>query len=138
MLEPRNNSPMFAIAYLSLTHLCLYILHTYIVYLFICLIYLYLIEYILGFVCSHLYSTKRAKVAPQLLIYRNLEEIVQSPSPGIRLHSLVVLGVFSIIVLVCIISFNSTFVLYQISLSPIPPLQVTYRNHGREPLFDRF
>ena len=47
-----TNSPVFAIGYLS--HLCFYILHAYIV---ICL----------GIVCSHLYSTKRAIAAPQLL-----------------------------------------------------------------------
>ena len=51
----------------SLSHLCLYILHAYIVYVFICLIYLCLID-IFQIICSHLYSTKRAIVAPQLLI----------------------------------------------------------------------
>jgi len=50
---------------ISLSHsLVFYILHAYIVYLLICLIYLCLFEYMLGFVCSHLYSTKRAIVAP--------------------------------------------------------------------------
>ena len=53
---------------LSLSLTFVYILHAYIVYLFICLIYLVLNCYMLGIVCSHLYSTKRAIVAPQLLI----------------------------------------------------------------------
>ena len=46
--------------------------------------------YLLGIVCSHQYLTKRAIVAPQLLVQRNLEEIVQSYLPGIRLHTLVI------------------------------------------------
>ena len=53
---------------ISLSHLCLYILDAFIVNILICLRYLCLIEYMLGIICSHLYSIKRAIVAPQLLI----------------------------------------------------------------------
>ena len=70
MLEPRNKSPVFVIAYLFFSHLCLYILHAFIVNILICLIYLYFIDiYMLGlFMYSHLYLTKRAIVVSQLLI----------------------------------------------------------------------
>ena len=67
VLEPRNNSLVFAIA-LSLSLTCIYILHTYIAFIFICLIYLVQYCYMLGIVCSHLYLTKRAIVGHQLLI----------------------------------------------------------------------
>jgi len=43
-LEPRNKSPVFAIPYLSLSHLSLYILHASIVYILTCLIYLCFID----------------------------------------------------------------------------------------------
>jgi len=43
-------------------------LHAYIAFIFICLIYICAqIDICLGIVCSHLYSTKRAKAAPQVL-----------------------------------------------------------------------
>ena len=46
------------------------------------------------FVCvPHLYLTKRASYSTSTLIQRNSEELVQSPSPGIRLHSLLTLSV---------------------------------------------
>jgi len=80
--------------FLSLS-LVFYILPAYIFHLFICLIHVCLINYMLGFVCSHLSSTKRVIVAPQLLIWKNLEEMVQSLSPEIRLHSLVILYVLA-------------------------------------------
>ena len=52
---------------LSLSLTCLYILHAYIAFIFVCLIYICAhIVMCLGIVCSHLYSTKRAKAAPQL------------------------------------------------------------------------
>ena len=53
---------------LSLSLTCVYILHAYIVYIFYMLEIFVLYSYMLGIVCSHLYSTKRAIVAPQLLI----------------------------------------------------------------------
>jgi len=46
MLEPRNESPVFAIAYLSLSHLYFYILHDIIVYIFYMLGILMCITYI--------------------------------------------------------------------------------------------
>ena len=44
VLEPRNKSPVFAIVYLSLSHLCLYILPVFIVYILTFLIYLCLFD----------------------------------------------------------------------------------------------
>ena len=81
----------------SLSLTCVYILHAYIIYLFICLIYLCLIDIYLE-LFEHTCIQPRAIVAPQILIQRNIEEIIQSPSPGIQLHSCVILGVFFIIV----------------------------------------
>ena len=43
------------------------------------------------FVCLTCVEPRELYIAPQLLFKRNLEEIVQSPSPGIRLRSLVTL-----------------------------------------------
>ena len=40
----------------------------------------------------HLCLTTRASYSASTLIQRNQEELVQSPSPGIRLHSLVALS----------------------------------------------
>ena len=53
------------------------------------------IYYMLGlFVCASLvFITTRASYSTSTLIQRNQEELVQSPSPGIRLHSLVALSV---------------------------------------------
>ena len=49
------------------------------------------------FVCvPHLCLTTRASYSFSTLIQRNQEELVQSPSPGIRLHSLVALSVVTI------------------------------------------
>ena len=65
ILEPRNNSPVFAIAHLSL--ICvIYLAYFYCLHLYM-LDILVLYCYMLGIVCSHLYSTKRAIVTPQLL-----------------------------------------------------------------------
>ena len=48
----------------------------------------------LACVCvPHLCLTTRASYSASTLIQRNQEELVQSPSPGIRLHSLVALSV---------------------------------------------
>ena len=44
-------------------------------------------------VCPYLCLTKRALHRTSTLIQRNSEELVQSPSPGIQLHSLVTLSV---------------------------------------------
>ena len=44
-------------------------------------------------VCPYLCLTKRALYSTSTLMERNSEELVQSPSPGIRLHSLVTLSV---------------------------------------------
>ena len=44
----------------------------------------------------HLCLTTRASYSVLTLIQRNQEELVQSPSPGIRLHSLVALSVVAI------------------------------------------
>ena len=44
----------------------------------------------------HLCLTTRASYSSSTLIQRNQEELVQSPSPGIQLHSLVALSVVAI------------------------------------------
>jgi len=82
---------------LSLSLVFIYLAYLYCLSLYVLDIFV-LNCFMLGIVCSHLYSTKRAIVALQLLILRNLEEIVFNLSPKIRLHSLVILGVFSIMV----------------------------------------
>ena len=60
------------IPYLRLLSLYLSLVFTYFAclhcFIFICLIYLVLNCYMFGIACSHLYSTKRVIVAPQLLI----------------------------------------------------------------------
>ena len=67
------------------------------------------------YVCPYLCWTKRASYITSTL---NLEEIVQSPSPGIRLHSLVTHSVLQL-------SFNSTsFVIRLASTHIHPPLGV--------------
>ena len=53
-------------------------------------------SYIICLAClcvPHLCLTMRASYSTSTLIQRNQEELVQSPSPGIRLHSLVTLSV---------------------------------------------
>ena len=55
------------------------LIHTYCLVVFVCV--------------PHLYLTKRASYSTSTLIQRNQEELVQSPSPGIRLHSLVTFSV---------------------------------------------
>ena len=50
------------------------------------------------FVCvPHLCLTTRASYSTSTLIQRNQEELVQSPSPGIRLYSLVTLSVLHLV-----------------------------------------
>ena len=89
-----NLSYLQLLIFLSLS-LVFYILHALIVYIYymldipLCFIYIHA-----WVICSHLYLTKRAIVAPQLLIYRSLEKIVHNPSPGIQLHSLGIQSVF--------------------------------------------
>ena len=46
--------------------------------------------------CLCVCLTTRASYSASTLIQRNQEELVQSPSPGIRLHSLVALSVVAI------------------------------------------
>ena len=72
---------VFAFDPLSLTLLHCALIHIIISYT--CLVYL----------CAILMLTKRASYSTSTLIQRNQEELVQSPSPGIRLHSLVTLSV---------------------------------------------
>ena len=63
----------------------------------------------------HLCLTTRASYSTSTLIQRNQEELVQSPSPEIRLHSLVALSVVAIKFL--IFAFCS-----RLPISPIHPL----------------
>ena len=80
-----TNLPCLQLLSLSLT--CVYILHAYIAYIFICLIYLVL-KLIYAWDCLFILVFNQASHSgTSTLIYRNLEEIVQSPSPGIRLYS---------------------------------------------------
>ena len=77
---------VFAIDPLSLTLSLSYILCLALIHIFISLICLVV------FVCvPHLCLTTRASYSTSTLIQRNQKELVQSPSPGIRLHSLVTL-----------------------------------------------
>jgi len=66
--------------------------------LYLCCALIYIaISYTCLCVCvPHLYLTTRASHSASTLIQRNQEELVQSPSRGIQLHSLVVLGVIAI------------------------------------------
>ena len=52
---------------ISLSHLCFYILHALIVHIHYLLDIFVLYRYMLGIVCSHLYTIKRVIAAPQLL-----------------------------------------------------------------------
>ena len=74
--------------------------------------------YMLGCVVCvpHLCLTKRASYSTSTLIQRNLEEIVQSLSPGIRLHSLVTLSVLQLVF------FNSTSFVIRLVLHLFTPL----------------
>ena len=47
--------------------------------------------------CASLVLNHRASYSTSTLIQRNQEELVQSPSPGIRLHSLVTLSVLQLV-----------------------------------------
>ena len=69
--------------------------------------------------CAHTcVELRELHIAPQLLIQRNLEEIVQSPSLGIRLHSFVTHSVLQL-------SFNFVSFVIRIASTPIhPPLGV--------------
>ena len=51
-------------------------------------------------VCASLMLNYGASYSASTLIQRNQEELVQSPSPGIPLHSLVALSVVAIVVLI--------------------------------------
>ena len=65
--------------------------------LFICALLYLVISYTCLCVCvPHLWLTTRASYSTSTLIQRNQEELVQSPSRGIRLHSLVALSVVAI------------------------------------------
>ena len=61
-----------------------------------CIIYIAISFICLCCLCvPHLCLTTRASYSTSTLIQRNQEELVQSPSSGIRLHSLVTLSVFN-------------------------------------------
>ena len=88
-LEPRNKFLVFAFDPLSLTlslslSLLCALIHIDISYTCLCV-------YV-----PHLCLTTRASYSASTLILRNQEELVQSPSRGIRLHSLVALSVVAI------------------------------------------
>ena len=53
----------------------------------------YIISLVVSVCVPHLSLTTRASYSTSTLIQRNQEELVQSPSPGIQLHSLVTLSV---------------------------------------------
>ena len=86
-LEPRNKLLVFVFDPLSLTlslSLLCALIHIVISYTCLC-------------VCvPNLCLTTRASYSASTLIQKNQEELVQSPSPGIRLHSLVALSVVAI------------------------------------------
>ena len=81
------------------------------------------------FVCvPYLCSTTRASYSTSSLIQRNQEELVQSSSPGIRLHSLVIISVL----LCCHLSFNFRILFIRLAVHLFtPPLGVlTTINHS--------
>ena len=87
VLEPQNISLCLRLIHFLLTLSYLYCVlhHSYCSFILICLVV---------FVCvPYLGLAKRASYRTSTLIQRNQEEIVQSPSPKIRLHSLVTLSV---------------------------------------------
>ena len=82
---------LFALDPLTLT------LSLYLYYFVSCIIHI-AHSYIICLAClcvPHLCLTTRALYSTSTLIQRNQEELVQSPSRGIRLHSLVVLSVIA-------------------------------------------
>ena len=80
-----------------LVHCIIHIVISYMLVLCLALIHIAYI-YMLGCVClcASLVLTTRASYSASTLIQRNQEELVQSPSRGIRLHSLVALSVVEI------------------------------------------
>ena len=92
-LGARNSKHILVFAFdpLTLTLSLFYIvpcIDSYYHIIFICLVVI---------VCvPHLCLTTRASYSTSTLIQRNQEELVESPSPGIRLHSLVTLSVLQL------------------------------------------
>ena len=96
MLEPRNKSLAFAIALTLSLPFIVYIMHAFVVFIFTCLISIcahivYAWDYLLTLVFN-----QESQCSTSTLIKRNLEELVQSPSRGIWLHTCIILGVFSL------------------------------------------
>ena len=92
----------FDLLTLTLSPLFVYCIYSYCHILYACVvpcINSYCSSYIICLAClcvPHLCLTTRASYSAATLIQRNQEELVQSPSPGIRLHSLVALIVVAI------------------------------------------
>ena len=84
----------------------------------ICALHIFILPiHIICLVClcvPHSYLTTRTSYSTSTLIQRNQEELVQSPSRGIRLHSLVVLSIVAI-------SFVIPHLVFRLALSPIHP-----------------
>ena len=98
-IDPLSLNSLSLILYLALFHVVHIIL--------ICLVV---------FVClPHLCLITRASYSTSTLIQRNLEEIVQSLSLGIRLHSLVTLSVFQLV-------FNSASFVIRLAIHLFTPL----------------
>ena len=106
-LEPRNISQCLRLIHFLLLSLSLsYFVH--------CFILSYHIH--AWFVCMpHLYLTTRASYSTSTLIQRNQEELVQSPSPKIRLLSLVTLSVLQL-------SFNFHIIVHRLAVHLFTPL----------------
>ena len=81
------------------------------------------------FVCvPQLCLTMRASYSTSTLIQRNQEELVQSPSPGIRLHSLVTLSVLQLV-------FNFHIIVHRLAVHLFtPPLGVLSLKKARAEL----
>ena len=90
-LGARTSKHIFVFAFdpLSLTLSFSYIVH--------CILLSYHIHACGVCLCAILVLIKRASYSTSTLIQRNQEELVQSPSPGIRLHSLVTLSVLQLV-----------------------------------------
>ena len=105
-----------SLSLLCVVHCIIHIIHIIFACVVSCIIYIaYIISICLACVCvPHLYLTTRASYSTSTLIQRNQEELVQSPSREIRLHSLVARSVVAI-------SFVIPHLVLRLALSPIHP-----------------
>ena len=104
-LEPRNISLCLCLDLFSQLSSLLYLALLYIVHIHIHARY---------YLCAHACVHKRVIEAPQLLLQRNLEQQLQSPSPGTQTHSWLHFVCQQLI-------FKFHIICYYISTTPIHP-----------------